>query len=308
MIKKGTVFILGSGASIPYKYPSGVELVNKICSTLGSVACNTFNELRECGFGATAINDFRDALYGSGAESVDGFLEYRPEFMPIGKIAMAQALIPYENEAELFRRESDNWYIYLFEKFDMPFAEFCKNNHKIGFITFNYDRSLEHFLFTAMRKKYGVSEADCAKALKSIPIIHVYGMLDRLPWQEEGGGGRPHDSEYNLSMLKESAEKINIISGDTGDNSAFKKAGQLLQDAERIYFLGFGYNSMNLKRLDILSACKKNLRAAYGTVYNISAAERKPIATYLKDLKITLGDETTKTLPFLKEHLEFQQI
>ena len=41
--------------------------------------------------------EFCEALRKCGKQSVDAFLEYRPEYIPVGKLAMAAVLIGYEN-------------------------------------------------------------------------------------------------------------------------------------------------------------------------------------------------------------------
>src|SRR5258708_38955318 len=92
---------------------------------------------------------------------------------------MAIALIQCENEPHLFKRDGKSWYEYLFNQLNTQFEDFGRNQLKI--LTFNYDRSLEHFLFTALKNASGTSVGDCAGKLKTMQIIHLHGDLGPLP-------------------------------------------------------------------------------------------------------------------------------
>ena len=94
MIKRKTVLILGAGASMHLAFPSGRQLVTKVIDGLRQENYQLFQILRACGFPAPDITGFRDALERSGRSSVDVFLEHRPEFLPLGKTAIAGLLMP----------------------------------------------------------------------------------------------------------------------------------------------------------------------------------------------------------------------
>jgi len=67
-----------------------------------------------------------------------------------------------EDKVVMFER--GDWYQYFCDKLNTSFEEFDQN--KISIITFNYDRSLEHSLFTALKNSYGKNDRDCALKLK----------------------------------------------------------------------------------------------------------------------------------------------
>ena len=75
--------------------------------------------------------------------SVDAFLEHRPEYLQIGKLSIALCIMAHEHEKKLFNAQR-NWYDYLRIKLNSSFDEFGDN--KLSIITFNYDRSIEHYL------------------------------------------------------------------------------------------------------------------------------------------------------------------
>jgi len=103
----------------------------------GSIRANLIN----CSLATDQqVEEFRCAFQGSGLNSVDAFLERRPEYMSIGKLAMAFVLIGYENHDRLFGFES-NWLRTLYGRMATSYQELPKN--RVAFITFNYDRNIE---------------------------------------------------------------------------------------------------------------------------------------------------------------------
>ena len=146
MIARKTVLILGAGASIPLGFPSGRQLLTSVVDGLRKPTAQLFQLLVACGFDPTNIMLFRDALAKSGRPSVDVFLEYRSEFLSLGKTAIAAILTPYEIEANLYTAER-NWYEYLFRHLGPSRKDLAQGN--LSVVTFNYDRSFEHYLFEA---------------------------------------------------------------------------------------------------------------------------------------------------------------
>ena len=127
-----------------------------------------------------------------------------------------------------------------------PFSDFGKN--QLTFITFNYDRSLEHFLYTALIHKYGKTTEEVAAILNDIPIIHVHGILGKLPWQISGtNASRPYNNLSGAKEIQSAADQIIIVSEGEDTSAEFQEASNLLKSANRIYFLGFGYNDNNLR-------------------------------------------------------------
>lgn len=305
MIDENTVFILGAGASMPYGYPSGSRLREIILSKLGS--SNVIRDMVSLGFTEEKIAEFRKGLRYSATSSVDSFLEHRPEpeFMDIGKIAMAQVLIPNENQNSLFRNENDKWYTYLFNNLVTDsFNAFDKN--KICFITFNYDRSLEQFLFIALKNRYGKSEDECASKLKNIPILHLHGKLNDLPWQNKDG--RPYTNQISSNeVIEKAANEIKIIHEDIKDNSLFKEAHGYIENAQNIYFLGFGYHKANMDRLKLNKFVENNIfknKGVIGSSFGLKGAERQFINNkYFK--KEILCRSGYANLGFLEEYFKF---
>jgi hypothetical protein len=294
MITKSTVLILGAGASRPFDYLTGKELKRKICNNLESWA----ELFQYSGIDLNKVRHFKEHLEKSPDRSVDAFLEHRPEFLRIGKMAIARVLIPFENESTLFdnRSERNNWYEYLFNKMSCQFEEF--ENNKLSVVTFNYDRSIEYYFFTGMQNKYGKNFEKCTNKLKKIPIIRLHGQLGYLPWQSaDSGKWRQYSADISERFaFREAAELIKIISENIGDDPEFTIAHELIEKAEVVYFLGFGYNDNNLQRLNIKA--KRPGQIILGSSFGLGIAEIEEIKTKWKYL--TLADAKHDVLSFLR--------
>jgi hypothetical protein len=85
------------------------------------------------------------------------FLERRTEYIGIGKAASAQALVKFENN-RLFKYD-DNWFRYLYNvHLATSFDKFSGN--QLCVIPFNYDRTVEHFLFSSLKNGYGKNDVE----------------------------------------------------------------------------------------------------------------------------------------------------
>ena len=189
MITTPTVLVLGAGASYPYGFPTAKELKELICETFSSpddIASQLLGG-SESKYSPKKFSEFREAFLRSPA-SIDAFLLRRPEFLDVGNLAIAYCLIPFEDEAKLYQPDRDlrggNWYEYLAGKLDSSFEEF--GNNKLAIITFNYDRSLEHYLLNSLNNLHGKKRDECANALEQLPIFHVYGQFGETPYPDRG--------------------------------------------------------------------------------------------------------------------------
>ena len=297
MINKRTVLILGAGASIPYGFPSGKQLKTEICMDL-----NDRGPYYDSDFEHELIVTFQENFYQSPQESIDAWLGKpgnRP-FEEIGKYAIARVLLEYEREKSLFHdivnshgkstarrplKPKPCWYRQLYKAIDSSLADFHKNN--LSVITFNYDRSLEHFIYTSLKSdNLDKSEPEIAKAAKSMEIVHVHGQLGYLPWQNkhvdtEVPFGRLGGGNYEIFRA---VEHIKIIHEASESDSEFERARELLSQAERVYIIGFGYDETNLKRLGLNNMISGNLKHIEGTTLKISRRQQHNILTYLDEV------------------------
>lgn len=284
MIKEPTVFILGAGASYPYGYPTGQELRQQICSL--------FIEDRNNYLSGNKLIDPRIALtlrdaevltktfYNSSTKSIDLFLSRNPEFMLLGKWAITFRLFSAERNSS-FRenmardRRNQDWYSYLFIKLTenlvktSDYSRFSENN--LSIITFNYDRSLEHFLYESIVHSFASVQREYLKEqLNKLGFIHIFGYLSGLEWQDISGK-LEYGSNINLINIPRVVENLSIIYEEK-ENPKLEEAHDLIQNAKRIFFLGFGYAKENLEALKInqLLSDEQNI---YGTALGFTSRE-----------------------------------
>lgn len=269
MITKPTVLVLGAGASAPYGFPTAEELKRLICDTFATPDSSAVSFLAgKYDHQPDQFVQFREAFRKSGKPSVDEFLEHRTEFVDIGKLAIAYCLIPFEDEEHLFPTSDcrgGDWYQYLFNKLNAPFEEF--GNNRLSVVTFNYDRSLEHYLLTTLANSHGRSPDECKQVLAKLPIIHVYGQLSRAPYGEPGS--RPyHPDPESSNSAGYAAAGIKILHEA---DPALGEAHKLLTEANKVCFLGFSYHQLNVERLTLKDSSYQ--RSVFGTALGLEGDE-----------------------------------
>jgi hypothetical protein len=210
--------------------------------------------------------------------------------LEIGKAAIVAALIPYEKDHVLFN--VGDWYQYLFARLNSSFDCFGKN---LGIITFNYDRSLEFYLVTALHHSFGKPLLDCHNVLKGIPFIHLHGQLGPF----ECDAWRPYEPKNFRDAVLGCSNEIKIIH-ETEDNSPqFNDAYNLLKSVERVCFLGFGYDETNLRRL-LKGTRVLESKWVIGTAFGLTEAEKHSIRGRVHG-DLQLKDRSHDNLTVLRE-------
>jgi hypothetical protein len=268
LINVDTVFVLGAGASQPFGLPLGVELYRDVIDHFIVNGANRKLLLDTTSHREGQLDNFLNALRRSGLTSVDAFLERRyEEFLDIGKAAMAIELLLREQEGLLWN--VPNWMLYLYGRMGSEsFAEFSNND--VSFVTFNYDRSLEHFLCTSLANSYGRSTEEVAEAMKTIPVVHLHGRLGYLPWEDKNGRAYG-DKTIDNRIVELCVKEMRVVHEDITDRDAiFTEAKRLLKKAKRVYLMGFGFGNKNVERIDLPSLTPE---VFYGTAYGMTQAE-----------------------------------
>ena len=301
IIKKNIVFVLGAGASAPFGYLTGNELTQKICYDLQplGIAKLLTTENDERVDVEQAIIRLRENFERSGKQSIDLFLKDNPEYKNLGKQIIASILLPKENEDRLFDRKTENnWYLPFWNTIDHSFENIDK--HDFHFITFNYDRSLEHFLFTALYNSYSgkISSDKCAAKINSIDIIHAYGCLAYLPWQDSSGETRAYTpNAVSRNDLEESVNNLFLLGEERKNpqqSAKLDKIKKIMAKAQFIYFIGFSFDEENL---NILGDDFKNADRVWGTSFGLGKVKEKRAKdlikgkTNIKDRHPTYRDE-----------------
>ncbi len=288
MIDTETLFILGAGASKHHGYPTGIELRDYICHNLQSSIAkyvftgsdNPLNVDRKQKYQESA-KELSIDFFESSTASIDLFLSRRPLLEHIGKVAIIVSILEAERKTatnKVQRLSGNDWYFYLFNRLTESLhrsEDFEKyKDNRISIITFNYDRSLENFLYLSLTrsfKEYQGGRPLNANEILPFPILHVYGQVAPLRWQSDGGFEYAPDFYPNAVDL---ADNIRVIYERTDER--INKARKIIQAAERIFFLGFGYAEENLEALG-LPGILNGEQEIYGTAKGLSDKEIREI-------------------------------
>ena len=152
------------------------------------------------------LKQFALDLSDSRTSSIDDFLHNTREtadYELIGKLAIIQEISKRESTNVLFRQiekqdftfgdqhylgYQSNWYKTLWKTIYegcKTLGDIEKNLSKLTFITFNYDRSVEHQLFVSIKAMFQASDETVGNLLdQALKIYHVYGQVGFLPWQK----------------------------------------------------------------------------------------------------------------------------
>jgi hypothetical protein len=303
---KKTVFVLGAGASCPYGYPSSTRLRERICLPEGFMQDLNFYRIHEKlpppedEIILQGTTKFKEAFSKSHIKSIDKFMANNPQFAEAGKyIAAFEILrakqrslfgeeIKFTKESFAFKQlrpavllnqalfQGEDWYSYLYNQLIEELVgknvlpDFSKGN--LAFITFNYDRSLEQFLYESLRNSYTeVSEEKIIETLRQLKILHVYGQVAPLKWQDSSNF-MDYKSQLNESLLQNAAKNIKTIYEEK-QNPELDKAKGLLMQASQIFFLGFGYAKENMDVLGLPQIIPPGNCMVYGTAFGLCKAE-----------------------------------
>src|SRR6267143_5043839 len=163
---------------------------------------------------------------------------------------------------------SQTWYQYFASTLQMNYSNW--DVHRLTIITYNYDRSLDHYLFTILKASCQKSLEQCWQKFRTIRIIHLYGELGVYnPLEEEW---LLYNSPLNGETIKRAAAGIRIVS-ENQDSKRFSEANDAISAAERVYILGLGYARETMARLSIRANAPG--KRVSGTAYHLTEAERR---------------------------------
>jgi len=282
-----TVFVVGAGGSNVYGYPTGAELTRHICDSPRGDQVR-YEVLCELAGSKEIFDKFRDRFWYSETYSIDAFLKHNPEFMMIGKYAIAQQLIRFEDEVNLFSKSnnSDHWYRKIFNEMDSMLKSdwLSLPDDQFTIITFNYDRSLRHYLQMKFSNLFRnqLGEQEIREIIRRLHIIHVHGSLGSLPYDDPKG--RPYGKTLNKEIVIEAAKFIRLYD-DTKNHPAadlhIKTIQDRISEANRILFLGFSFHPDNMEILGPLrKPAVQEQPFLITTTIGLSQSERNRISKY----------------------------
>jgi hypothetical protein len=281
LIDTETVLVLGAGASVPFGFPTGAELRQKLC--LEMRAGHSIHELlRDSGQDTSLIGRLCEEFERSGINSIDAFIAFRPEYQKLGELAIAAALVPLEDYSKLMnvggKQGNSDWYQLLWNEMLAGVSE-PKDvlQNKVRFITFNYDRSLEQYLLYAIRHTFELDQNAAFDVLRQIPIQHVYGSLGNYH-PEDGFRYERYKKSALLEVLSNATQTIKTVPAVRGPIDPISV--EWLSKAQRVFVMGFGFDATNCSRIGLTEACslssrKTTPREIFASAYHLTDAEKR---------------------------------
>ncbi len=273
------IFIIGAGASADIGLPTGYQLQNKINNTFTDFSHSGSSGavfLKSClrmipGFwenqGGYAKAYKMIERHALNSPSIDNFINENKEIKEIAicsKLGIAYHIL--NGEVNSIYKHSDildagrkTWHANFFIKL----KEGCENindfEEKMDLLTliiFNYDRCLEHYLFNAIKSFYDLSEGKASEVMSKINIIHPYGKLSNLPWENNASdflkyGENIFERQGNTSYYKliSASENIKTFTESTNEKSVTELISKKIMQSKLVVFIGFGFNKLNMDLL-----------------------------------------------------------
>lgn len=200
------------------------------------------------------------------APSIDNFLHTHSEddtTVELGKLLIAYAILNSEYSSNIYIEPKD---LHLVKKFRNRYSEisnpyeswmadlfrilvsgtnidqFEKRIRSTTFISFNYDRCIENFLYHTTMSYFGIPHSTALNLVESTNIIHPYGSLGQFEPSQFGEIKNPR-------YLIEASKGIRTFTEGVASDSLNSKIHSALKNCVNCIFLGFGYHELNLELL-----------------------------------------------------------
>jgi hypothetical protein len=299
MLRRRTLFIVGAGASDDFGFPIGSELIGDLHkllnlrdNTLGGIQGDQdlwFAIRERCEEENGDINEYlkvatllRGYLSGS-VTSIDHLVHSHSNnnlLADLARLAIARRISECERnsgyalsnnqtlrEAPLPR---GSWLDVL------STAHFRLNQainledifFNMAFISFNYDRCIEHCLRRSTAHYFGLDDLSSFELCKKIVVIHPYGSLGKLP-DHSYAGEMNFGKNISTSSLVEMSKNIKTFTEGATSSEISAQITKMLNWSEVIVFLGFGYQALNLQLLGSVIRDGQP-KILYGTAYKMT--------------------------------------
>jgi hypothetical protein len=273
MFKKPTVIVVGAGASAELSLPTGAELKQKIAEglrfrfeygrlmsgdsyILDALKTHVPNDQNKVGEFTQAGNQLAETI--STFPSIDEALHWwraKPEIVELGKVAIAHYILESERDSSLaIKRGAANINIddssgsWLQPFFSIALAAGDREGvasafDNVTFINFNYDRTIEQYIYWALQQRAGVDAKEAAMTVSRLKVIRPYGSIGNLDWL------RAHEVAFGDRAVRDIfavSSNIRTFTEQAEEVSAAAAIDEALEAAKVVIFLGFGFHQQNL--------------------------------------------------------------
>lgn len=245
--------------------------------------------------------EFREQLRGQTSDTIDRFIHDNPGHQLIGKILLAQNILlrMYSGSDDsdsdtclslrTFSKRSfgsrRNWYHGLMNhmRLDASDGKAVANN-KLTIVTFNYDSSLELALASSLGRTERHAGADWQQAVR---VLHINGGPPVLN-QKITDVGR---------FIVQSAKTITLVEDEPDEDLSHIRgtARHAIQDADKIFVIGFNFDSANVATIGLTDVQKSK-------VYCLNYDGNLGLANRIR--KLGIADRTVSGEPDNPRHID----
>lgn len=276
-----TVIVIGAGASVDFGFPTGPELNGLIALAVST----KLDEWRNIRWTDPAVDEALRSWEGispnefyEASQAINEGIHFHPSpddylfamgadkaIVAAGKVGIATAVLQKERSSWLAKlNDTDDpqvgaklvekkaaWPLQLLGYLSpgLRAAEVDRLFSDIAFVNFNYDRCLEHALYHGVKRSHRLSSEDAASVIRNVKIVHPYGKIADLPW-EARRDVVPFGGAYR-GLLPEIAGRIQTLTEAHHTDEELSEIAQLMAEARRIVFLGFGFLKQNMALLSV---------------------------------------------------------
>lgn len=236
------------------------------------------------------------------AISIDNYLHTHaddPDIVVMGKVGIAVSILEAERASAIYGKEQGKYFIEFARSTNTWHNTFCKMLtesvqrtslerlfENVTFITFNYDRCIEHYVMMWLMNYMGLPYDEACGLVKTLRIFHPYGQVGKLPWQVDGVGvdfGEDPD-EYNI---QHTAAQIRTFTERVDDDVMLTRMRRAISHSERLVYLGFSFGQMNMDLMAIEESGPN--KTVYATTLNVSESNKTHIVRRVSNANFSDG-------------------
>lgn len=169
-----------------------------------------------------------------------------------------------KESGKAYKEYNDDWCRFLLHKIigecENQKSPSCSgkllSDNKVKFITFNYDVSLEQNLLKGLQAFPDFfDQKQICEFFSDDRFIHMYGQVSTDFIQGPTSIATKWDASQRINpdfnAIYETSLQIRTIEGNKGEDQIFDRSKKVVQNAKRIFILGFGFDDRNCERLGL---------------------------------------------------------
>jgi hypothetical protein len=311
MFRSNTVVVVGAGASFEAGLPLGAALKNEISRltkfhfSYGSFKDGDHDFWQELLRSSHFSGDQQRAASACAkisqgipfVSSVDSFLEIHrsdPDIQHCAKSAIVKSILDGERKSKLYISES-NIYNTLnplklegtwFQELAHAIFEGVESNDiaaafsPVTFISFNYDRCVEWFLYNAVQGLYFLDKTQAVSEIRPLKVLYPYGEVGSPAWL--GGAAGSTFGDDRSGRIARTHGRIQTFTERATPYETIEVVRKAVAQAQTLIFLGFAFHPQNMELLRSKnSEAQSQVREIYGTSVGMSEDDCSTIENQL---------------------------